>query len=674
MSETGLVSHRRVRRELPPPRRLQSPDATTVLSIYLFLLIAIPSDRGIAPLGGAGSPSTIFGLGMLLWWMWHQVRHLRPHEFRRVQPVRIGFVVFALAILASYVVAALTSLPMADQNSSNLVLINVASYAGVVLLANDGVSDRARFLVLLRRLSLAGGLYALLGLLQFFSGLNIVDLIQIPGLASAGTGGVDVRGDFVRPESTARHALEYAAVLSMVLPIALTLAIREGSRRMARRWFPVAAIFMAAFLSVTRSALLGLVAVLLVLIPTWEPAVRKRALWAACGGAAVLYALVPGLTGTIMGMFSGNDPSVDSRTDSYSVVGGYVEVSPLFGRGLGTMGPQYRIFDNQYIGFVIETGLVGITAFVLMAGTAMVATFLRRRAPDSLIGALGPALSASILAGALLSAFFDSFHFPQAVGMFFLMLGLCGAHWNMRQNPDPKLEGSAQHGQDLHENTGVRRLGGSLRRRWYVGVLVLALFAPLAYAARTAPGVYYTSFSIDFQAPAGATKDNALRTEASSIVPYAALIQRFYESGHPNASVLPTTAPLYGTGLRDGVAVFLPSAGGQWQTNFNNPSIAIEIVKQSPEAVQVAAEQITADISEMVASPQNELGIWEQSQITSERRPELVTVSYVPVRPKYAVIAVAGLAMGLAMASASVTDRGIRQIRRLRARAVPSDP
>lgn len=645
-----------------------------MLSIYLFLLIAIPSDRGIAPLGGAGSPSTIFGLGMLLWWMWHQVRHLRPHEFRRVQPVRIGFVVFALAILASYVVAALTSLPMADQNSSNLVLINVASYAGVVLLANDGVSDRARFLVLLRRLSLAGGLYALLGLLQFFSGLNIVDLIQIPGLASAGTGGVDVRGDFVRPESTARHALEYAAVLSMVLPIALTLAIREGSRRMARRWFPVAAIFMAAFLSVTRSALLGLVAVLLVLIPTWEPAVRKRALWAACGGAAVLYALVPGLTGTIMGMFSGNDPSVDSRTDSYSVVGGYVEVSPLFGRGLGTMGPQYRIFDNQYIGFVIETGLVGITAFVLMAGTAMVATFLRRRAPDSLIGALGPALSASILAGALLSAFFDSFHFPQAVGMFFLMLGLCGAHWNMRQNPDPKLEGSAQHGQDLHENTGVRRLGGSLRRRWYVGVLVLALFAPLAYAARTAPGVYYTSFSIDFQAPAGATKDNALRTEASSIVPYAALIQRFYESGHPNASVLPTTAPLYGTGLRDGVAVFLPSAGGQWQTNFNNPSIAIEIVKQSPEAVQVAAEQITADISEMVASPQNELGIWEQSQITSERRPELVTVSYVPVRPKYAVIAVAGLAMGLAMASASVTDRGIRQIRRLRARAVPSDP
>ena len=251
---------------LPLPRKMQSPDATTVLSVYLFLLLAIPSDRGIGPLGGAGSLSTIFGLAMLLWWIWHQIRHLRPNEFRRLQPTRMAFFVFVLAILASYIVSALTSLPFVDQNSSNMVLLNIASYAGVVLLASDGVTDRERFVVLLRRISLAGGLYAVLGLAQFFSGHNIVDSIPIPGLASGGTGGVDTRGDFVRPESTARHALEYAAVLSMVLPIALTMAIRESSRSIVRRWFPVAAIFMAAFLSVTRSALLGIVAVLLVLI------------------------------------------------------------------------------------------------------------------------------------------------------------------------------------------------------------------------------------------------------------------------------------------------------------------------------------------------------------------------------------------------------------------------
>ena len=657
----------RGRRELPLPHALHSPDATTVLTVYLFLLVAVPSDRSIGPLGGAGSLSTIFGLGMLLWWIWHQVRHQRPNEFRRVQPVRIAFVVFVLSLLASYTVASLSSLPFVDQNASNLVLLNAASYAGVVLLANDGITGRDRFLVLLRRISLAGGLYAALGLVQFFTGHNVVDSIQIPGLTSGGTGGVDTRGDFVRPESTARHALEYAAVLSMVLPVALTLAIRESHRTVFLRWFPVAAIFMAAFLSVTRSALLGIVAVLLVLIPTWEPAVKKMAVWAAIGGGVVMYALVPGLSGTIIGMFSGNDPSVDSRTDSFAVVGDYLRISPIFGRGLGTMGPQYRIFDNQYIGFIIEIGLIGAAAFILLVLTAMVTTFLRRRAPDQLVGSMGPALSAAVLAGALLSAFFDSFHFPQAVGMLFLMIGLCGAHWNIRQVNDAELLAPEMHGAGPQENTGVRRLGGSLLRRWYAGLAVLLLFVPLAMSARSATGVFYANFNIDLQAPPGATKGNALRTEASSIVNFAAVIQRLYEDDHHNSPVLPTTAPLYGTGLRDAVAVYLPSAGGQWQTNFNSPTIAVEIVGSSPEAVMEKAEQITGAVEKLVEDLQGEMGIWEKSRITSERQPAQVSVSYVPVRTKYALFSIGALAVAMAISSAIGLDRGIRQLHRVRA-------
>lgn len=654
-------------KELPPPHKLQSLDAVSVLTFYLFLLLAIPSDRGIGPLGGAGSPSTIFGLGMLLWWVWHHVRRIRPHEFRRLQPIRITFLLFILAIVVSYVVAATTSLPFTDQNSSNMVLLNIASYVGVVLVANDGINDPDRFLVLLRRLSLAGGLYAVLGLVQFFSGHNIVDSIQIPGLASGGAGGVDTRGDFVRPESTARHALEYAAVLSMVLPLALTMAIRESHRKLFPRWFPVAAIFMAAFLSVTRSALLGIVAVLLLLIPTWEPAVKKLALWAALAGAAVLYVVVPGLSGTIIGMFSGSDPSVDSRTDSYSVLGGYLSVSPVFGRGLGTMGPQYRIFDNQYIGFLIEIGIVGTAAFAIMALTAMISMFVRRRGLEPVLGALGPALCAAVMAGALLSAFFDSFHFPQAMGIFFLIIGLCGAHWNFRQGNASGLADPSVHGADAHETTGARRIGGALKRRWYVALLVMLLFVPLGLSARDSQGIYYAKFNIEFQAPPGATKSNALRTEASSIVNYAAIIQRQYEAGHPNAAVLPTTAPLYGTGLRNAVAVYLPSAGGQWQTNFNSPTIVVEIVKESPEAVEASAEEITGIITKLAVEPQKAMGVWEGSMITSERQPEVVGVQYIPVRATFAIGAVGVLGLSVAIASAVVLDRGLRQLGRIRA-------
>ncbi len=326
------------------PRKAQAPDATTVLSIYLFLLLAIPSDRGIAALGAAGSVSSLFALLMLLWWVWHNVWQLRPNKFRRVQPVRIMMFVFIGCVLVSYVVAALRTLPFIDGNASNMNLINIASFAGVLLVTSDGISDRDRFLVLLRRVAFFGGCYALLGLVQFFTGANIVDSISIPGLSSGGTGGVDTRGGFVRPESTARHALEYAAVLSMILPIALTLAIRETKRAVFWRWFPVAAIFMAAFLSVTRSALLGIVAVLIVLVPTWDRKVRRMAIWAGIAGGVVMYFLVPGLSGTIIGMFSGSDPSVDSRTDSFEVVGGYRERCAIFWPRTGHHEPRLSDF------------------------------------------------------------------------------------------------------------------------------------------------------------------------------------------------------------------------------------------------------------------------------------------------------------------------------------------
>ena len=648
------------------PRKVQAPDAATVLSIYLFLLLAIPSDRGIAALGAAGSVSSLFALLMLLWWVWHNVWQLKPNKFRRMQPVRFMMFVFICCVLVSYVMAALRTLPFIDGNASNMNLINIASFAGVLLVTSDGISDRDRFLVLLRRVSFFGGCYALLGLVQFFTGANLVDSISIPGLSSGGTGGVDTRGGFVRPESTARHALEYAAVLSMILPIALTLAIRETKRAVLSRWFPVAAIFMAAFLSVTRSALLGIVAVLIVLVPTWDRKVRRAAIWAGIAGGVVMYLLVPGLSGTIVGMFSGSDPSVDSRTDSFAVVGGYLNVAPLFGRGLGTMSPDYRIFDNQYIGLLIEIGIIGLVAFLGLIATAMMTTFMRRRGSDPLIGALGPALCGAVLAGALLCAFFDSFHFPQSVGMLFFMLGLCGAHWNISCAVESGLLSPENLGDGPDQRLSLGRVGSTLKRRWYVMVLLFALVVPAVQLAKDVPGVYYTKFNIDFQAPAGATKDNALRTEASSTVHYAALIQRMYEGRHPNAPIIPTRAPLFGTGLRDAVAVYLPSAGGQWQTNFNRPTITVEIVKDSAEAVLATADVITEDISAMAPGPQNEIGVWKRSQISTERSPTEPSVTYIGARNKYALAVIGVLGVVVAVSGAIIFDRALRQIRKLK--------
>lgn len=651
------------------PKPLHAPDAATVLSVYLFLLVAIPSDRGIAQLGAAGSPAGLFAMGMLLWWVWHHLRGLRLRG-HVIQPVRIGLVVFAGCVLASYIASAQLALPFVDSNAATMNLLKMAGFAGVVLVMNDGLRDRERFLVLLNRVAWAGGLYALLGLIQFVTGENFVSDIDIPGLGSSGSGGVDSRGDFVRPEATARHTLEYASVITVTLPIALTLAMYGTSRHWIRRWLPTAFIALAAVLSVTRSALLGVVVVMAILVPTWAPRIRKTALLVMLVGAVVLYVAVPGLAGTIMGMFSGSDPSIDSRTASYSSIGAYLQVSPWIGRGLGTMTADYRIFDNQYIGLMIEIGLIGLAAFLALILVSAGCALWPKKLDDPLIKALGPALGAATLAGAMLSAFFDSFHFPQALGVLSLTVGLCGAYWNvawsLRQEKNPK-----PHEESL-EAGGLQRVARTYFKRWYAAVLVVACLVPVGIGIRQSSGVYYTSFDVIFQAPDGATKDNALRTEASSTVHYAAIVQRMYADTHNVPDVRPVRAALYGVGIRDLEAVYLPSSGGQWQSNFNKAQITVEIVKENPDEALRRADEISKEISRLSKNPQDSIGVWKSSQITTDRVATTVPVGYINVRTKYALATLGILGIAASVVATQVADALIRAVSRHRAKSRPA--
>ncbi|NMR28210.1 O-antigen ligase family protein [Crystallibacter degradans] len=411
---------------------LTPPDAVSVLTIYLVLLFVIPSDRGIGALGGAGSVAGVFALATLLWWCWHHIQSPGSPRFGSPSPVRTAMFVFLGAVLASFAVASISALPAPDANAADLGLLRAGSFAGVLLVANDGIPDKERFLTLMRRLALLGGLYAALGALQFYTGQSFTDAIQIPGLTTGQFEGVDARGGFVRPEATARQPLEYAAVLTMLLPIALTLAIHDHKSARLVRWFPVAAMTLAIFLSVSRSAFIGAVAVLAVLLPTWAPKVRRAAAWALAFAFVAVYVLVPGMVGTVLGLFTVRDASVDSRTDGYDIAGEFVAMNPLLGRGFGTFLPSYRILDNQYVGMLIELGAIGVVTFAaVLAVGAGVAFAGRRLHHDHIMTQMGPALGASVLVSALLAAFFDALSFAQAAGLMFLMSGLSGAYWHL---------------------------------------------------------------------------------------------------------------------------------------------------------------------------------------------------------------------------------------------------
>lgn len=417
--------------EDPRVRRVAGgADGVTVLTVYLVALTCIPSRLVLGPLGGAGSPAGVLGLGCLAWWIWDRARRPEP-DGDGFQPVRWAFILMAFAFLASFVAAMVRPIVGAEFSGAQLGMVLLAGWGGVLLVAHDGIPSTERLHVLLRRVVAAGGAMAALGIAQFVTGQPLVDGISIPGLASNHSlFGLTEREGFTRPSGMATHPIEYGAVITMILPLALALAVSDTTRNSVRRWFPVLVLAIAVPLSISRSALLSAVVGCLTIAVSWPPATRRVAAAAAAVMVVGVYVSVPGMLGSLLGLFTniGGDSSALSRTGSYPIAFEFVEKSPLFGRGFSTFLPNYRILDNQFLGLLIEVGIVGVASFVGLILAAFVGLLrTRRHLDDELSRQAAQGLAAAVAAGTASFAVFDGLSFPMSAGLFFLLVGLAGA-------------------------------------------------------------------------------------------------------------------------------------------------------------------------------------------------------------------------------------------------------
>jgi O-antigen ligase len=427
-------------------------DAVVVLTVYLVTLFAIPSRFIVGPLGGIGAPATILSFGCFLWWCYYRLGQQRTSSWV-VQPTRRMLLLWVVAVLASYVAAMARPISGDEAASADRGVLVIAGWVGIFMLAADGISTRERLDTLLRRISIAGGAVAALGIVQFWTHQSWTGYLRLPGLTeSGGFSGVIGRDGFTRPAGTALHPIEYGVVLTVVLPIALHYALQDRHRSTLRRWWPVAAIAMAIPISVSRTAFLCTAVVLAFLIPTWPARLRRRAYVAILGLMVVIFVTVPGMMGTILGLFTGigNDSSADSRTGSYSLAWEFVERAPIFGRGYATFLPEYRILDNQYLLSLIDTGFFGMLSLVaFFLSGILVARRVRRLSTDPGTRQLAQSLAAGIAAGAGSYALFDALSFPMQAGLLFLVIGSATALYRIEA-----VERSRTAGQTLSSPHG----------------------------------------------------------------------------------------------------------------------------------------------------------------------------------------------------------------------------
>jgi len=435
LEQSDLESARVASRTYVSRRRATKVDAASVICVLIALLTLVPSRYILPGMTDLGRPALIVGLLLFAWWV--SVR-LTPHlVLPGPQPIRWALLAFTVSMLVSYAVGQLRGLTTMEANGADRALLFLAIFAGVALGAADGIANLARLNRVVAVLVVCGTIMAVIGLIQFAFSLDLTAVFTIPGLESKKEVlGFEERGSGVRVASTATHYIELATVLATILPFAIHQAMFATSRRRRNLAILASALLAAGVLAtISRSGILAVFVVVLVLLPTWNWRQRYNFLAMAVILAVAITIAKPSLVRTISRLFDdpSNNPAFTVRQERYPLVWYYVSQRPWLGRGTGTyLAPQYQILDNQWLAFLISNGIVGVAALLAMHVTGITAALLaRRRASSVELRHLCAVLISSQLIALVVAGTYDSLSFLTYATVVALTLGLCGTVWRL---------------------------------------------------------------------------------------------------------------------------------------------------------------------------------------------------------------------------------------------------
>jgi hypothetical protein len=358
----------------------------------------------------------------------------------RVRTRRTGF----RAPLLLFTIAALGSI-IANPTLVNTVethvvkqLSYVASFVVVLWLIVSVVRTHDQVDTMVKVQVVCGSVVAFFALIQAKTGYNIFDHLTtfLPFLRVGYIPDTPLRGGRLRTYGSAQHAIELGAILAMLVPLAGYLVLRTAKKR----WiFAAALLLLGSLATLSRTAMLML-AVIAITFLILRPKHIRRMWPALLPLLVVVHLAMPGTIGTIKQSFfpSGGLIKEQSSNPGYKGSGRLADVGPslaklsrdpVFGQGYGTRitdgtNTNAQILDDQWLGILVETGIVGIVAWIWVFFRA-----LRRfgRAAKRDLGHRGwllAAITSSIAAFMIGMLTFDAFTFTQVTFLLFIQLAL----------------------------------------------------------------------------------------------------------------------------------------------------------------------------------------------------------------------------------------------------------
>ncbi|HEY5333106.1 MAG TPA: hypothetical protein VIJ21_06105 [Solirubrobacterales bacterium] len=243
---------------------------------------------------------------------------------------------------------------------------------------------------------------------------------------------------------TADVSLEAVAMLALALPIALSRLLERGRPRSRVLYWIATLVLLGAMVATYRkSALLAPVVVVLIMI-LFRPRQMLRLAPLGLIALVALPILAPNALGSVVEQFQPHKlgvATVSDRVSDYDAIRPDVLSHIAFGRGFGSYEHStYRTLDNDMLMRLVETGVVGLVAWLLMLiGIIVVAAPLirggdRHRGPPAL------AIAAATAAFLVMSVLFDIMSFPQTPYILVAMAGMLAVlEQRPRQTPDQEF-------------------------------------------------------------------------------------------------------------------------------------------------------------------------------------------------------------------------------------------
>lgn len=411
-----------------------------LLAGFLVMLFLVPVGltRLKVHLPFAASLDRLWVMIMVVAWIAFRGDQLTVWRSRRSR-IYVAAVAFFVAIVVtglladSGVIIRMGEFSPAQKQLTALLMIVVVTWYAMTALRPEDLHGFATLLIGL-------GVFMGLGLImEARSGFNVFytvsnDLLKpIANVSSAGTqlNGVVSGSGHAEVMGPAQHGLAAASMMAMTMPFALMRVLDPTSAR--SKWLNLLAVTIIAAGAISTKEKTSFITLMVVFAFLAFHRPRRMLRLAPFGVVlfGVIHVMSPGSLGTVLDptLWFHNTGSTAHRSQDLQAIWPDVMAHPLLGRGYGsiivTQEDQFRIMDNQDLGMLWQTGILGLGSYILMALAPIFAIRHVRRCPDQDLKRVAIAASAGCIVFLVVNYLFDALSFVEVPYIFFVLGAMC---------------------------------------------------------------------------------------------------------------------------------------------------------------------------------------------------------------------------------------------------------